>query len=55
MRNIRYIVWEEKRWPQDKFAFLNSVQSKDLTPLKEWKHKDTGRIILYRVLYQKNG
>jgi hypothetical protein len=55
LRNIRYIVWEEKRWPQDKFAFQNSVQTKDLTQLKEWKHKDTGRIILYRVMYQKNG
>ena len=55
IRNIRYIVWEEKRWPRDKFAFLNSVQAKDLTQLKEWKHKDTGRIILFRVLNQKKG
>ena len=55
MRNIRYIVWEEKHWPQDKFAFLKSVQPTDLTQLKEWKHRDTGRIILYRVLYNKNG
>ena len=55
MRNIRYIVWEEKLWPRDKFVFLKSVQRKDLTQLREWKHKDTGRIILYRVLYQKKG
>jgi 4-amino-4-deoxy-L-arabinose transferase-like glycosyltransferase len=55
MQNIRYIVWEEKRWPRDKFAFLNSVQQTDLTQLKEWAHRDTGRIILYRVLYQKKG
>lgn len=55
MQNIRYIVWEEKLWPRDKFAFLNSLRSTDLTQLKEWKHKDTGRIILYMVLSQKKG
>jgi hypothetical protein len=55
MRNIRYIVWEERHWPTNKFAFLKSVQPTDLTQLKEWKHRDTGRIILYRVLYKKKG
>ena len=55
MRNIRYIVWEEKHWPRNKFAFLQSVQPEDLTQLKEWKHRDTGRIILYQVIYQKQG
>ncbi len=55
MRNIRYIVWEENHWPRDKFAFLNSVQPTDLTQLKEWKHQDAGRIILFRVLNQKKG
>lgn len=53
MRHIRYIVWEEKHWPQDKFAFLQSVKPADLKQLKEWKHRDTGRIILYQVLNQK--
>jgi hypothetical protein len=55
MRKIRYIVWEEKHWPQDKFAFLQSVKPVDLRQLKEWRHQDTGRIILYQVLYQKKG
>ena len=55
MRNIRYIVWEENNWPRNKFAFLQSVQPEDLTQLKEWKHRDTGRIILYQVLYRKKG
>lgn len=53
MRNIRYIVWEEKTWPRNKFVFLQSVQPKDLIKLKEWNHQDTGRIILYQVIYQK--
>jgi len=55
MRNISYIIWEEKHWPRNKFAFLKSLQPEDLTQLKEWKHRDTGRIILYRVLYKKKG
>lgn len=53
MRNIRYIVWEEKTWPKDKFAFLQYVQPKDLIKLNEWSHQDTGRIILYQVMYNK--
>ena len=53
MRNIRYIVWEEKNWPRKKFAFLQSLRPTDLIKLKEWSHQDTGRIILYEVLYQK--
>jgi hypothetical protein len=52
-RNIRYIVWEEKNWPRNKFAFLQSLRPTDLIKLKEWSHQDTGRIILYQVMYQK--
>jgi hypothetical protein len=54
-RKIRYIIWEENHWPKDKFAFLQSVRPDDLNHLKEWRHKDTGRIILYQVMYQKKG
>jgi hypothetical protein len=50
-RKIRYIIWDENDWPKGKFDFLKSVQSDDLQQLKEWKHRDAGRIILYRVLY----
>jgi len=53
MRNIRYIVWEEKTWPKDKFTFLQSIRPNDLRKLEEWNHQDTGRIILYQVIYQK--
>ncbi len=53
MRNIRYIVWEEKTWPKDKFTFLQSIRPNDLKKLEEWNHQDTGRIILYQVIYQK--
>ncbi|KQC11609.1 MAG: hypothetical protein APR62_09535 [Smithella sp. SDB] len=53
MRNIHYIVWEEKTWPKDKFTFLQSIRPNDLRKLEEWNHQDTGRIILYQVIYQK--
>lgn len=51
-RNIRYIVWEEKYWIDKKYDFLKSVQSRDLKRLKEWRHPDAGRIILYRVTHE---
>jgi hypothetical protein len=54
-KKIRYIIWEENYWPKDNFAFLKSVRPNDLKQLKEWNHRDTGRIILYQVLYQKEG
>jgi hypothetical protein len=50
---IRYIIWEEKNWPVNTFSFLKSVQPEDLRKLKEWKHRDADRIILYKVLYPK--
>ncbi len=50
-RQIRYVVWQENYWPRDKFIFLKSVRPEDLSLLKEWRHQDTGRIILYKVLY----
>ena len=54
-RKIRYVIWEENRWPKDTFIFLKSIRPDDLKQLKEWQHRDTGRIILYQVLHQKNG
>jgi len=50
-RKIRYIIWEENHWPRDAFNFLESVRPVDLRKIKEWRHRDTGRILLYRVLY----
>ena len=53
-RNVRYIVWEEKTWPRDKFAFIESLQPGGLIKLKEWSHPDTGKIMLFEVIYRKN-
>lgn len=50
-KKFRYIIWEEKQWPVNTFSFPESVQTNDLKKLKEWNHPDTGRIILYKVIF----
>jgi 4-amino-4-deoxy-L-arabinose transferase-like glycosyltransferase len=47
-RDIRYVVWEEKRWPRQGFDFMRHMDSKDFVRLGIWNHPDTGRIILFR-------
>jgi 4-amino-4-deoxy-L-arabinose transferase-like glycosyltransferase len=52
-RNVRYIVWMENFWPKNRFPFLESLRDEDLRKLKEWHHRDTGKIILYKVRYKQ--
>jgi 4-amino-4-deoxy-L-arabinose transferase-like glycosyltransferase len=54
-KKIKYFIWEENRWPVNTFPFLESARTEDLKNLKEWKHRDTGRIILFQVLYPGKG
>jgi 4-amino-4-deoxy-L-arabinose transferase-like glycosyltransferase len=49
-RDIRYVVWEEKRWPRQGFDFMRHMNSKDFIRLGSWNHPDTGRIILLKLL-----
>jgi len=49
-RGIRYFLWEEKHWPRYRFDFINRKNLKDFLKLGEWKHLDTGRLILFRVV-----
>lgn len=46
---IRYLVWEEKNWPADRFDFLNSPHERDFIRIGAWSHPDTGRIILFKL------
>jgi hypothetical protein len=48
-RQIRYLVWEEKRWPTGRFDFLQSPHERDFIHLGTWEHPDTGRIMLFKV------
>jgi hypothetical protein len=50
-RNVRYIVWIENLWPKNRFPFLESLRDEDLKKLKEWRHPESNRIILYQVFY----
>jgi len=52
-RKIRYVVWQENFWPKNKFAFLENVRDNDLMKIQEWHHRDTGKIILYKVHSEK--
>jgi len=54
-RNIKYVVWEEKRWPRQSFDFMGSMDSKNFVILGSWSHRDTGRIILFRFLGSYEG
>ena len=48
-RGIQYLVWEEKNWPAERFDFLASPYERDFIPLGSWHHRDTGKIILFKV------
>ena len=50
IRGIRYFLWEEKHWPRYRFDFMNRKNPKDFIKLGEWKHPDTGRLILFSVI-----
>jgi hypothetical protein len=49
-RRIRYLVWEERHWPRKDYDLLQHLDGRDFAVLGEWKHRDTGRLILLRVL-----
>ncbi len=48
-RGIQYLVWEEKNWPTGRFDFLASPYERDFIPLGSWHHRDSGKIILFKV------
>ncbi len=49
-RGIRYFLWEEKYWPRYRFDFINRKNLKDFLSLGHWRHPDTGKLILFRVM-----
>ncbi len=48
--HIRYVVWGEKHWPSQDYDFLAEYNPVDFRIVGEWKHKDTGRIVLFKRL-----
>jgi len=47
--NVSYVLWAEKHWPANTFALTSSLGQRDLNPLGEWSHPDTGRMVLFEV------
>lgn len=47
---IRYFLWEERRWPQEKFDFIKTKNPEDFMKLGEWSHPDTGSLMLFEVM-----
>lgn len=48
--NIGYFLWVEKHWSKQRFDLFKSSYQKDLKLLKSWQHKDTGDMILFKVI-----
>jgi len=44
--NIRYFLWEEKRWPMY-FFFRNRKNPKMFDEVGRWYHQDTGLMVLF--------
>ncbi|MBW2138105.1 MAG: glycosyltransferase family 39 protein [Deltaproteobacteria bacterium] len=47
--NVHYFLYEERRWPKKGFDILEELNPRDLILLMEADHRDTGRILLFRV------
>ncbi|MFP4087378.1 MAG: ArnT family glycosyltransferase [Desulfobacteraceae bacterium] len=47
--DFRYLLWEEEFWPRNAFDFSTEKNEEDFIKLREWRHPDAGRIILYRI------
>lgn len=48
-KGMKYLVWEERNWPAGWFDLLQSPYEKDFVRLGQWRHYDTGKILLFKV------
>ncbi|PIP37723.1 MAG: hypothetical protein COX20_00745 [Desulfobacterales bacterium CG23_combo_of_CG06-09_8_20_14_all_52_9] len=46
---VRYFLWEERHWPKDRYDFFQKGYKKDFKKIGRWKHRDTGRMILFEL------
>jgi hypothetical protein len=47
--HIKYLVWTERQWPDDKIDFAGIQSRLNLKELGRWHHPDTGEIVLFEV------
>jgi len=50
---IRYLLWEENRWPVEKIDFIHTQYHQDFKELGRWHHPNTERIILFEAIGSK--
>lgn len=48
-RKVSYVLWAEKHWPRGAFDLLSISRKGGLEKIGEWKHPDTGQMILFKV------
>jgi len=47
--NMRYVLWEKRRWPPGAADPANSLYDAGYVELDRWNHPDTGQMILYEL------
>jgi hypothetical protein len=50
LKGVKYILWEENRWPKQSFDLLNRQDTRKFVKIGSWSHQDTGKLILFKVL-----
>jgi len=47
--DVSYFLWEKRHWPRDRYDFFQKGYKKDFKKIGRWKHRDTGRMILFKI------
>jgi hypothetical protein len=50
LRDVKYVLWEEKHWPKESMSYLKSLDSRDFIQIGTWTHPDTGKLVLIELL-----
>jgi hypothetical protein len=48
-RGISYILWDQKSWGKERFAFSELLKQPEAWVVGTWRHPDTGKMILLKL------
>jgi len=48
-RGIQYVLWDERHWPKGSLESILAQGSRDFMRIGDWRHPDTGAMILFEV------
>jgi hypothetical protein len=48
-KGTQYLLYEEKKWPKEKFDLMHAPYKTDFDIVGRWRHKDTGELILFKL------